>query len=78
MFINKLSQSNGKLMFNIFRQDILTMYENCELIIELIQYEGEKNYKHENNCSPPKFLNFLKYIHNFFIFNTIKMLENIF
>jgi hypothetical protein len=54
MFINKLSQSNGKLMFNIFRQDILTMYENCELIIELIQYEGEKNYKHENNCSPPK------------------------
>lgn len=51
--VYKLTQSNGNLIFNIGREDIITSYKNCELIIGLLQYEGESKYEGETNCIPP-------------------------
>lgn len=51
-YVYKLTQSKGDLIFNIFTQDITTRYKNCELIIGLLQYEGESNYPNEINCIP--------------------------
>jgi hypothetical protein len=54
-----LSQTNtpNKFTFNVFNQNINTCFQNCNLLIGLIQYQtkngGSSEYVNEKKCLPP-------------------------
>ena len=51
--VYKFSQTSGDLTLILFRENITTHYQNCQLSIGMLQYEGQSHYSHEGDCVPP-------------------------
>ena len=49
----RFSQTSGDLTLEIFRENITTHYQNCQLSIGMLQYEGQSHYHHEGDCEVP-------------------------
>jgi len=52
-FSQTSSKVGNELSMEIFNENINTCYQNCELIIGLLQYDGCPDYDGESDCTVP-------------------------